>query len=67
MKNLDYVITLCAEEICPSVPNTTKHFHWPNEDPDNDLFNEKQSLNHFKKTRENIFKLLKKFIITEKI
>ena len=67
INNLDYVITLCAEEVCPVVPAATKIFHWPNEDPDNDSFNSVQSLNAFKKTSENIFKLLKKFIITEKL
>ena len=36
INNLDYVITLCAEEVCPVVPEATKIFHWPNEDPDND-------------------------------
>ena len=64
---LDYVITLCAEEVCPVVPEATKVFHWPNEDPDNDKFNDIQSKNAFIKTRENIFNLLKKFIILENI
>tara|TARA_B100000965_G_C19589748_1_gene757361 strand:- start:2370 stop:2792 length:423 start_codon:yes stop_codon:yes gene_type:complete len=67
IKNLDYVITLCAEEVCPIVPEATKIFHWPNEDPDNDSFDHAQSKNIFTKTRENIFKLLKKFLITEDI
>ena len=67
INHLDYAITLCAEEICPVVPNATKVFHWPNEDPDNDGFNDLQSKNAFIKTRENIFNLLKKFIITEGI
>ncbi len=65
INNLDYVITLCAEEVCPVVPAATKIFHWPNEDPDNDSFNSVQSFNAFKKTRENIYKLVKKFIISE--
>jgi len=65
INNLDYVITLCAEEVCPAVPAATKIFHWPNEDPDNDSFNSVQSFNAFKKTRENIYKLVKKFIISE--
>tara|TARA_B100001769_G_C21952707_1_gene512907 strand:- start:220 stop:648 length:429 start_codon:yes stop_codon:yes gene_type:complete len=64
---LDYVITLCAEEVCPVVPEATKVFHWPNEDPDNDKFNDIQSKNAFVKTRENIFNLLKTFIILENI
>jgi arsenate reductase len=63
MNELDYVITLCAEEVCPVVPKTTNSLHWPNEDPDNDQFNSIQSRNAFLKTRENIFKLLKKFFI----
>ena len=63
INSLDYVITLCAEEVCPVVPKATKVFHWPNEDPDNDNFNDIQSKNAFIKTRENIFILLKKFLI----
>ena len=62
INNLDYVITLCKEEVCPVVPQATKIFHWPNEDPDNDNFSDIQSKNAFIKTRENIFNLLKKFL-----
>ncbi len=65
--SLDFVITLCAEEVCPTVPNATKVFHWPNEDPDNDALNDVQLKNAFVKTRENIFNLLKKFLISENI
>ena len=61
--NLDYVITLCAEEVCPIVPTKCKKLHWPNEDPDNNTFSKIQSRNAFIKTRENIFNLLKKFFI----
>jgi len=65
ISNLDYVITLCVEEVCPVVPEATKVIHWPNEDPDNDNFSDIQSKNAFIKTRENIFNLLKKFLIEE--
>ena len=27
MNNLDFVITLCAEEVCPIISSTTKAFH----------------------------------------
>ena len=67
INDLDYVITLCAEEVCPIVPEATKILHWPNEDPDNHNYNDIQSKNAFIKTRENIFNLLKKFIILENI
>ncbi len=63
LDNLNFVITLCAEEVCPVVPNSTKTFHWPIEDPDNNKFNESQSINQFVKTRKNIFNLLKKFTV----
>ncbi|HAY06014.1 MAG TPA: arsenate reductase ArsC [Hyphomonas sp.] len=29
----DYVITLCAEEICPYLPGKTQRLHWPIDDP----------------------------------
>ena len=31
--NLDYVITLCAEEVCPVLPANAKRIHWPIQDP----------------------------------
>lgn len=30
---LDYVITLCAEEVCPRVLSSAKRVHWPLPDP----------------------------------
>ncbi|MBK8198394.1 MAG: arsenate reductase ArsC [Acidobacteria bacterium] len=32
----DYVITLCAEEICPYLPGKTRRLHWPVDDPASD-------------------------------
>ncbi len=61
--NLDYVITLCAEEICPLLPSKAKLLHWANEDPANPKLNKIQSELIFRKTRENIFNLLKKFML----
>ncbi len=63
VNKLDHVITLCAEEVCPIVSKSTNTLHWPNEDPDNDSYTKTQSENAFRKTRENIFNLLKKFFI----
>jgi arsenate reductase len=61
--NLDYAITLCAEEVCPVLPTKAKSLHWMNEDPANPLYNQKQLTRSFDRTRENLYKLLKKFII----
>jgi len=61
--NLDYAITLCAEEVCPVLPSSADSLHWMNEDPANINFSEKQLKTSFTTTRENLFKLIKKFII----
>ena len=67
INELDYVITLCAEEVCPVVPKTTNTLHWPNADPDNDNYDRAHSLRAFRKARDDIFKLLKKFILEKNI
>lgn len=33
--DLDYVITLCADEICPTMISKAKRLHWPIPDPAN--------------------------------
>ena len=63
IESVDYVITLCAEEVCPTLHNRAKKIHWANEDPDNDNYSNEQLQKEFRRTRENIFKLLKKFFI----
>ena len=63
LDNLDFVVTLCAEEICPVLPSKARKLHWLNVDPANKNYSETQLKIAFKKTRENIFKLLKKFYV----
>ena len=63
MNNLDYVITLCAEEVCPVINSNVARLHWINADPDIKSLNSKELEGSFKQTRENIYKLLKKFLI----
>ena len=67
MDKLDYVITLCAEEVCPVVSESTNVLHWPNVDPDNNNYSKVQSITAFTKTRDDIFNLLKKFFILNRI
>ena len=33
VERLDYVITLCAEEVCPVILSSAKKLHWPHPDP----------------------------------
>ena len=63
MDNLDFVITLCAEEVCPILNNNAKKIHWMNEDPANENFSKAQSQAAFIKVRNNLYNLLKKFFI----
>jgi arsenate reductase len=63
INNLDFAITLCAEEVCPILPSKAENLHWMNEDPANISYNSVQLRMSFTKTRENLYKLLKKFII----
>ena len=63
LDSLDFAITLCAEEVCPILPSKAENLHWINEDPANSSYNNAQLRMAFAKTRENLYKLLKKFII----
>ena len=61
--SMDFVITLCAEEVCPVMQNEAKEIHWMNEDPANANLSDTQSKEAFKKVRDNLFNLIKKFYI----
>ena len=61
--NLDFAITLCAEEVCPVLPSQAKSLHWSNEDPANSLYDKKQLKASFALTRDNLYKLIKEFMI----
>ncbi|MDB2503521.1 arsenate reductase ArsC [Gammaproteobacteria bacterium] len=61
--NLDFAITLCAEEVCPVLPSKAESLHWMNEDPTNVSYSEKQLKTSFSNTRDNLYKLIKKFMI----
>ena len=50
MKSLDYVITLCAEEVCPIVISKAKKIHWPLPDPAGKEGTDEEQLEHFRKT-----------------
>lgn len=33
LSGVDLIVTLCAEEVCPVLPKSTTHLHWPLPDP----------------------------------
>lgn len=61
--DFDFVITLCAEEICPWLPGTTKRLHWPIDDPasDNPSLTPEDMRKRFARTRDIIHAKLLEF------
>ncbi len=53
---LDYIVTLCAEEVCPTmVAQEAKRFHWPFSDPaTKEAISEVDALLKFREARNNI-------------
>ena len=58
LSNLDYAITLCAEEVCPVLPSSAQNLHWLNEDTANTTYSVKQLESSFSNTRDNLYKLI---------
>lgn len=57
LANMDYVITLCAEEVCPTLPSKAKRLHWPIPDPATNP----TSSEGFKRARDEIADRLRRF------
>ena len=56
LKDIDIIITLCADEICPTIPKGTQHHHWPLTDPasDSPKLTESDFLIRFRTARDEI-------------
>lgn len=62
LEGLDYVITLCAEEVCPVLLSQARKLHWPHSDPaTKEPLPEAQILERFRKARDDIHKRIKAF------
>jgi arsenate reductase (thioredoxin) len=58
---LDYVITLCAEEVCPIMVSKGKKIHWPFPDPASIEGSDAVKLNSFRTVRDEIEKAILRF------
>jgi arsenate reductase len=59
---LDYVVTLCAEEVCPVMISKAKKLHWPFKDPaSKEPISDEESLRRFKEARDAIQARLESF------
>ena len=54
LASLDWVVTLCAEEVCPVVVSRAKRLHWPLEDPAGPEGTDQEKLERFRRTRDEI-------------
>jgi arsenate reductase len=54
VKNLDYVITLCAEEVCPVILSSARKLHWPLPDPAGQPGTDAEQLERFRTTLASI-------------
>ena len=55
MMGLDYVITLCAEEVCPRLATEAKRLHWPHPDPaTHEPIAEAEAVERFRSARDAI-------------
>ncbi len=59
--NLDYVITLCAEEVCPTMVSKAKKLHWPQPDPAGRGGTDEEQLQRFREARDAIKARLQTF------
>jgi arsenate reductase len=50
LDEVDTIVTLCAEEVCPVVPGTVRRIHWPLPDP--------KDLTSFRAVRDELRKRL---------
>jgi len=61
VENLDIVITLCKEEVCPIFLTSALKLHWSFEDPAQEGLAESELLNRFREIRDQIELKIKDF------
>ncbi len=54
METVSRVVTLCAEEVCPTVPSGVEHLHWPLSDPAAVLGDGQEQLAAFREVRDEL-------------
>lgn len=54
LKNVDLIITLCADEVCPVVPAQIERLHWPLPDPAAPAADEAAQLENFRAVRDEL-------------
>jgi thioredoxin type arsenate reductase len=52
--DVDTVVTLCAEEVCPVFPGKVRRLHWPLPDPATAVGDEEARLKAFREVRDEL-------------
>jgi arsenate reductase len=58
LDEVDTIVTLCAEEVCPYVPSAVRRLHWPLPDPAPVAGSEAERLAAFRAARDRLRELL---------
>jgi arsenate reductase (thioredoxin) len=58
---LNFIITLCAEEVCPILISKAQKLHWPLPDPAGQPGDEEAQMKRFRETRDEIKRRLIEF------
>ena len=61
VEKADYIITLCADEVCPVVSSSTQRLHWPLPDPASEGEMIRYQIESFRDARDDIKRRLDKF------
>ena len=62
LAEVDLVVTLCAEEVCPVMSGSVKRIHWPLPDPATAEGTHEERLQRFREVRDEIRKLLQNLL-----
>jgi arsenate reductase len=54
LEEVDAVVTLCAEEVCPTLPVRVPHIHWPLPDPASTDDDPDEALDGFRSVRDEL-------------
>ena len=58
LDEVNTIVTLCAEEVCPFVPGAVRHLHWPIADPARATGADGERLDAFRAARDRLRELL---------
>jgi arsenate reductase (thioredoxin) len=61
LSSVDYIITLCADEVCPYVPGLIIRIHWPLPDPVSINLSHDEQLEKFRQVRDHLKESIEQF------